>query len=175
MWMFSANWKCMGVIYLYVTGVFFLSQSWSCPNWRRYSWRPTSCLQRQKWWRTPQWGARRGRFPTCAASIWMRPSAPLPRQQMRKWSRGSNTWPAPRKRDTRVQNTCPEASLCTASPNCCSSSALCKQLIRARTCTRHSCEDGCTVVHQDVNVHLTHADMTFFNFLRNMSLLFFWV
>lgn len=108
------------------------SQSWSCPSWRRYWYwpRPTSCLRRLRWWKTPRWGGRRGRSSTCAASTWTRRSAPLPRRRTKKWFRGSNKWRAPRKPDTRVQNTttCPEASLCTASPNCCSSSALCTQL-----------------------------------------------
>lgn len=137
------------------------SQSWSCPSWRRYWPSPTSCLRRPRWWKTPRWGGRRGPSRTCAASIWTRRSAPLPRRRMRKWFRGSNKWPAPRRQDTRVQNTitCPEASLCTASPNCCSSSVLCTQLIPAHTHTQvhsHSCRDACICGYEDANNNIKH-------------------
>lgn len=109
-------------------------QSWSYLSWRRCSSSPTGSLQSPRWSRTPQSGGRRGRFLTCAASIWTRLSALLPRQQMRMWFRGSNKWQAPHKPGTRVQNTITwlEALLCTASPNCCLSSALCRQPITTR-------------------------------------------
>lgn len=141
------------------------SQSWRCPSWRRFLTSPTSCLRRPRWWKTPRWGGRSGHSPTCAASTSTRPSAPLPRRQMRKWFRGSNRWRAPRRRDTRVQNTitCPEASLSIVSPNCCSSSALCTQLnTHARTQTQkhsHSCRDAHMSGYEDAHVNWTHSDM----------------